>query len=353
MAQPYSLQAQRRPPARARCHSNDVTLTSNAPGAKPLDRVSSGRPASSGNVVRVEIGSDTSVPEMSFSASVTSVGALSIAAWRSTAATSYHGGHGDKTPRLSVGLQATGVSTITQGRWSAVLNTGDLYLLDPSLPFRSVATGTSSQHVFTIDLDCLASTDGEVRARPPLRLDGDAPDVFVAASHLGHIANLVPDLDTEGLAAMGQNCVNLISTLVFAPLEDFQASREPVETALQLRIMEYVRAHLRDPDLTAARIAFAHHISVRHLYSVLALAGISLGDWVRHHRLEECRRELAQPEAVTVTITTLSRRWGFGDATHFGRVFKDQYGMSPRAWRELHQPARITVGAHARVDAGG
>ncbi|WP_371764092.1 helix-turn-helix domain-containing protein [Massilia sp.] len=30
--------------------------------------------------------------------------------------------------------------------------------------------------------------------------------------------------------------------------------------------------------------------------------------------------------------------WGFNDLSHFGRVFREQYGMSPRDWRQSQRP---------------
>jgi AraC-like DNA-binding protein len=37
-----------------------------------------------------------------------------------------------------------------------------------------------------------------------------------------------------------------------------------------------------------------------------------------------------------MTIAAVARRWGFADATHFARRFRDAYGLSPREWRQLH-----------------
>lgn len=111
------------------------------------------------------------------------------------------------------------------------------------------------------------------------------------------------------------------------------------EAPLSLRITQYIRDHLADPGLCAPRIAAAHGISVRHLYTVLARSGISLGDWIRAHRLAECRRELAGPQGRVRTIASIGRTWGFVDATHFSKAFKSAYGISPRAWREQHHPA--------------
>jgi AraC-like DNA-binding protein len=104
--------------------------------------------------------------------------------------------------------------------------------------------------------------------------------------------------------------------------------------SLQLRVTQYIRSNLADPGLSAAQIAAAHHISVRHLYNVLAAAGISLGDWIRTQRLEAVRNDLSRPAARAIPIAVTARRWGFRDPSHFGRLFRAAYGVSPRTWRD-------------------
>ncbi|WP_328876245.1 helix-turn-helix transcriptional regulator [Streptomyces sp. NBC_00287] len=103
-----------------------------------------------------------------------------------------------------------------------------------------------------------------------------------------------------------------------------------------------MRAHLAEHDLTAARIARAHHISVRYLYKMLAQSGITLGDWLRANRLEQCRRELGHPQARSMTIEAIAHRWGFTSASHFSRVFKEAYGVSPREWRKLVEQRAVS-----------
>lgn len=34
------------------------------------------------------------------------------------------------------------------------------------------------------------------------------------------------------------------------------------------------------------------------------------------------------------TIAAVANRWGFMSATHFSRVFRAAYGMSPSEWRD-------------------
>ena len=135
--------------------------------------------------------------------------------------------------------------------------------------------------------------------------------------------------------AMSQAGLELIRAVIGTHL-DLASTRakEALQVTLQLRILEYVRAHLDDPTLNAARIAAEHHISVRQLYNVLATGGISLGDWIRSRRLQGCRDELADSLYRNFSIAAVARRWGFRDASNFGRLFRAEYGLSPREWRD-------------------
>ncbi|GAA4609774.1 hypothetical protein GCM10023107_93360 [Actinoplanes octamycinicus] len=69
-------------------------------------------------------------------------------------------------------------------------------------------------------------------------------------------------------------------------------------------------------------------------------AGVSLGDWLRTQRLEACRRELAKPHNLDRTIASIAHQWGFADATHFSRVFRQTYGITPRDWRAARKRPR-------------
>lgn len=51
-------------------------------------------------------------------------------------------------------------------------------------------------------------------------------------------------------------------------------------------------------------------------------------------RLDQCARELASPRTVHRQIGEIAFAWGFNDLSHFGRVFREHYGLSPRDWRQ-------------------
>jgi AraC-like DNA-binding protein len=69
------------------------------------------------------------------------------------------------------------------------------------------------------------------------------------------------------------------------------------------------------------------------MYNVLAANEISLGVWIRKHRLEGCRDELARHAGSSLTIAAIAQRWDFTNLSSFGRSFRAAFGLSPRDWR--------------------
>ncbi len=108
---------------------------------------------------------------------------------------------------------------------------------------------------------------------------------------------------------------------------------------LAARIRTHIALHLADPHLSPGSIAAAHHISVRHVHWLFSQGGTTVGGWIRERRLEEAARELALPGRRD-TVALVARRWGFVSASHFSRVFRERYGMPPRAWRDACAAAR-------------
>jgi AraC-like DNA-binding protein len=87
--------------------------------------------------------------------------------------------------------------------------------------------------------------------------------------------------------------------------------------------------------LTAASIARAHHISVRHLYNVCASGDIALKQRIIRSRLRGLRAELSPLAAQRRSIESVAYGWGFRNVSHFTRRFSAEFGNSPRRWRAV------------------
>lgn len=96
----------------------------------------------------------------------------------------------------------------------------------------------------------------------------------------------------------------------------------------------YVARHVHDPDLTATQLAAALGISVRHLTRLFAAQGQTPAEYIRSFRLRKARADLADPARAHLSVAAIAFKWGFVSQAHFSRVFRQEFGLSPKQARE-------------------
>lgn len=101
------------------------------------------------------------------------------------------------------------------------------------------------------------------------------------------------------------------------------------------RISQAIELQLGDGDLTLHRIAEQQCVSARYIQKLFQQAGISFSHYLRRRRLEHCHSDLASAAHRHLSISEICFRWGFNDAAHFSRSFGAEYGMTPRAYRQM------------------
>jgi AraC-like DNA-binding protein len=155
-----------------------------------------------------------------------------------------------------------------------------------------------------------------------------------------HVARLFRDADTitqPGAAAMvGRATIELVRALVSSAGRDPSGS-DTWDQTLETRLVTYIEQHLKDPDLRAEELARVHGISVRQLYKLWSSHETSLSQWIIRQRLEGARGDLSAGDNGHASIAAVARRWGFTNATHFSRRFREVYSISPREWQQVSQ----------------
>ena len=146
------------------------------------------------------------------------------------------------------------------------------------------------------------------------------------------ISRTAPRHDTASGSRLTTNALDLVSTMLHAELSMTPDRMKP-QALLATSVREYIEAHLSDPALSPASIAAAHFISTRHLHNVFHESGATVSGWIRSQRLERTRRDLRDPLHAGDSVGTVAARWGFLDAAHFSRTFRDAFGQSPSDWR--------------------
>ena len=141
----------------------------------------------------------------------------------------------------------------------------------------------------------------------------------------------LPNMSDQAARGAGE----LIKQLVQLSLLEL-AGQETLVTqrvALRDRIRSHVQRHLRDPTLSVDSIATALNCSRRHLYNAFAGEGESIAAYIQRLRLEACIRDLQHSARGERPITDIAMSWGFGNPSHFSRVFRDHTGKSPSEFR--------------------
>ena len=67
---------------------------------------------------------------------------------------------------------------------------------------------------------------------------------------------------------------------------------------------------------------------------LFASSGTTVSRFILDKRLELCREALENSALSDYNITQIAFSYGFNDAAHFSRKFKERYGASPKDYRE-------------------
>ncbi|MEQ1743787.1 MAG: two-component regulator propeller domain-containing protein [Saprospiraceae bacterium] len=98
------------------------------------------------------------------------------------------------------------------------------------------------------------------------------------------------------------------------------------------KVREIVDAHLDDSNFDVEQLCRAMAMSHSQLHRKLsALTGLSATKFVRHIRLSKAKEMLRDSN---LTIAAVAYDTGFTDPSYFGRVFRQELGLSPQEWRE-------------------
>ena len=135
-------------------------------------------------------------------------------------------------------------------------------------------------------------------------------------------------------------------TLLSALTPDRATTRYP----LAEQIVTYVLDNLTDPGLGGARIAKDLHVSERLLYAEMSRADIRLAQLIQSQRLRRVRDALTAPATIDVPIGVLAQQHGFVSASHFSRIFREEFGTTPRQWRNNTTPRPDETQDESRLD---
>jgi len=266
----------------------------------------------------------------------THVGDLSTAVVYSDAQRVRHSHSHVARSRLSmffVHLQLEGQSINRQDGREAYLGPGDFTLCDTNRPYEMDFDGPNRMFVLGIPDTVLRRHIACPESVVAIPMTGASGLSGLFSDFLRRFwRECCEDIDTSVAPTMTNAVLDLMAS-AYAVLPQAHSERSSLVTAHRIRIINYIEAHLGDPDLTPMRIAEACKITPRYLHHLFSKDSETVARYILRRRLEESSRALRLASQRGRTVTAIAFDYGFNSPTHFGRVFRERYGMTPREYR--------------------
>lgn len=225
-------------------------------------------------------------------------------------------------------FELRGRELIRQGDAEAVLEAGDFVMWDSDREMDFQVLEPLHKLTLLIPKPRMRALLGDAERHAGQVVRHAAGTSGIAAEALRRLARDLPHIDEPSGELVLEPVLSLLAATLATRLPADQPSLGHRDSFR--RFCRCMEERLGDERLTPAEVAAAHGVSVRYLHQVFAEQGTSFGRWLRQRRLERCRREIVA-QGRRGTITEVAFRWGFNDMAHFSRVFKAEFGASPRA----------------------
>jgi AraC-like DNA-binding protein len=223
---------------------------------------------------------------------------------------------------------------VTTEHRRTVLEAGDFTLVDSTLASSMVTEDPYTTIALTVPVDFLREHVPNPDAAIGLRFSGSEGLSRTASMMLrsmwklgeaGHLPEIGVKLARSLLEVFAACCY-----VSCGPLEQETAAAR----SRRARMKRFIEDNLRDPDLSVEAIAQRFGVSSRYLQMLFAAENQTVSGYIRARRLEECARQLTDPVWRERGITEIAFGWGFNNAAHFARAFREHFGTSAREFRK-------------------
>jgi AraC-like DNA-binding protein len=231
-------------------------------------------------------------------------------------------------------LGGHGVGGVQQDGRETVIRPGEFAFYDTTRPYELKFNGDFRQTIFQVPRESLRRRVSGIENLTAISFTPDRPLEKLAFSFISSVAEIAGQLEADTAQRLADQAIDLVAVAMSERLGAAPLSSSSHRAALLCRIKTYILAHLHDPDLNLGDTAVALGISSRYVNDLLADEATSFQRYVLAQRLERCKRDLSSPMLAQQHVGEIAFRWGFSDLSHFGRAFREQFGMPPRDWRQ-------------------
>jgi AraC family transcriptional activator of tynA and feaB len=227
-------------------------------------------------------------------------------------------------------FQLSGRSINRQGGREAVLEAGDFTICDATQPY--LVSFTEANHMLCVKVpaDALAARLGDVGSLVCRPMSGRRGGPATLSAFLRTVWDQLDEPGDEDWAEGVSEVILDLIDLAYRPLQE-STSAQPAQSLWRRKVEALIAERLCDPGLGARSIAEELGLSSRYVQMLFAEASTTPSAYILERRLKLAAERLRRAEGHCVTEVAMAV--GFNDLTHFGRVFRKQYGVTPSEYR--------------------
>lgn len=227
-------------------------------------------------------------------------------------------------------IHLTGHAELQQGKSRAVLREqGDMTLIDSLQPstFSYDPRLNTSQLSLHLPRELLHQHNPQVRFDPATLISAQSDYGQLINAHVKMLLN-TPEHSSAQLHLSNSLLELLCAQFARADNADELAANQK---ALQ-HLLALLHEHALEESFNVVRLAELSGLSTRTIQRLFAEAGLQCTEMIQQIRLQRFakRLETTQRQGGKVQIAALAYEHGFGDVSTLNRLFKKQYGVSPK-----------------------
>ncbi len=230
-------------------------------------------------------------------------------------------------------LLTAGQYKIEQGGRESFLKPGEMTLYDATEPHRITIPQPFSKVLISVPRHLLNARIANVEQLTASKLNTHDGIGAVTSRLIQSIVNELPTLEHGAFQSLAEPTIDSLSYSLIGS-QGKQTELSQSQSLSLWRVKQFIKHNLGNSELNAATIAAAVKLSPRYINKMFEQEQTSLMRFMTQQRIARCRHYLASQLHNHLSITEIAMQAGFNNMSHFSRVFREQYGMTPRYYRQ-------------------
>ncbi|WP_438751056.1 helix-turn-helix domain-containing protein [Pararhizobium sp. O133] len=153
------------------------------------------------------------------------------------------------------------------------------------------------------------------------------------ADYLTLLHSNLAHLTQSNVSGVVEATTQMVAATLAPSHEKLEEAQAPIDAVITTRAIRAINCRLADPELTPDHLCRSVGVSRSRLYRIFEPAG-GISNYIRRKRLLETRRVLAESTDGR-SVSNIAESMGFTDPSTFSRMFKREFGLSPKEARAL------------------